>query len=277
MAMAEAPPSGESLVRRVTDHEVARFRAHGWVHLEALVCADAVARMLAVAQEVMGDTAYGRRVPPPGGRVTDYGRWVDYHYIAFEDGREPFRSLVFSEAMAFNAQRLAARQGGIRYFADTLACKTPESGRAGSAPTVWHQDLPHFPHDRVGHVAFWLALDEIAPEQGSLRFLSGGHAEGPLGRDLGVGGPNMVERNPWLLERYAMSPQLHFAPGDTSCHGALTIHSAPENRTNRPRWTYIFSYVPDDVRYTGAPYGPCDALELEVNEPFAGPRFPLLP
>ena len=142
---------------------------------------------------------------------------------------------------------------------------------------MWHQDLPHFPHDRVGHVAFWLALDEVVPEQGSLRFLSGAHAEGPLGRDLGLEGPDVVERYPWLLERYAVSPARRLAPGDATVHGALTIHTAPPNRTVRPRWAYIYSYLPDDVRYTGAPYGPCDELDMQVGEPFDGPRFPLLP
>ena len=45
----------------------------------------------------------------------------------------------------------------------------------------YHQDASEQGSDRVGEVQFWLALSEVTPEMGPMRFVDRSHREGPLG------------------------------------------------------------------------------------------------
>src|SRR3954451_16147852 len=119
-----------------------------------------------------------------------------------------------------------------------MAVKMP-AGHLTSQPTDWHQDWINFPFDRVGFLSFWIALDEIPAERGAMRFLSGSHREGPLGRREFGGARHVVEYYPRLLDRYEISPPLDLQPGDCTVHNGMVIRSAPENATDQPRWAYI--------------------------------------
>jgi ectoine hydroxylase-related dioxygenase (phytanoyl-CoA dioxygenase family) len=41
--------------------------------------------------------------------------------------------------------------------------------------------------------------------------------------------------------------------GDATIHHCLTVHSAPENLTDTPRWVLLASYMPGDALYNGRP------------------------
>jgi hypothetical protein len=56
----------------------------------------------------------------------------------------------------------------------------------------------------------------------------------------------VLERYPKLKELYPLSPPFHYQPGDASVHHGYTIHGTPLNRTDKPRWSYIPTYVPAD-------------------------------
>jgi ectoine hydroxylase-related dioxygenase (phytanoyl-CoA dioxygenase family) len=267
-------------IREVTAAEAAFYREHGWVKLERLVAPDDAAELLSVARGAMrraGGTrrreSYYEATGTAGKAVLDIGFWQDYHYIARDDRAEPFVSLVFSREMGRNAQRLLGRSVPMRYSADLLACKVPLGHEGESTPTIWHQDFPGLPFDRVGSLSFWLALDEVTPEQGAMRFLSGSQREGPLGRTIVVG-TDLLEVYPELLERYAVSEELCLEPGDATVHNAAVVHYAPANTTDRDRWAYIFTYFPGDTLYTGAQNHNFDDLGLQPNRPIEHPRFP---
>jgi ectoine hydroxylase-related dioxygenase (phytanoyl-CoA dioxygenase family) len=268
--------------RELTDAEVEAFRSQGWVHLERLVEPTFAAELLAAAKDVMGerpgadgelptgDTSRAAR----GGKVLDAGFFQDYHFIARDDRREPFRSFVFSPENGRAAQRLMARKVPVRYHSDLIACKMPAGG-AGGKPTAWHQDFPALPFDRYGTLTIWLALDEIPPERGAMRFLTGSHRQGPLGRVVAVK-EDLFETYPDLLDRYEMSEPLHLRPGDATVHDGLCVHGAPTNETDEPRWALIAAYFPGDTLYTGASNHNFNGLGLEVNEPLEHPRFPVV-
>ncbi len=207
---------------------------------------------------------------------TDFEAYQDYKHPARDDGIEPFRSVAYSPNMARNIQRLTGRDLAVRLWADTVACKNPAGSQFGAAATRWHQDLPHYPQDRVGHIAIWLALDEVTPERGAMRFLTGSQREGPLGKVFGNDEPDLLDRYPELAERYPVSHPLHLQPGDGTCHHGLTVHGAPENSAGVPRWSFIFTYIPDDVLYTGAPYHLTDGAGLSANNAFDSSWFPIV-
>jgi hypothetical protein len=168
-------------------------------------------------------------------------------------GIEPFRSLAFGREMERNAQRLCdrARLGGEEVslrFHHKRAMVLPPSSTALSL--AFHQDATEEGADRGGQVNLWLALDEVPPERGAMRFVTGAHREGPLGIVLGPDDEvDLLGRYPRLLEHYELSPPFHYHPGDATVHQGYTPHGTPPNATSEPRWSYLWGYVPADTRY----------------------------
>jgi ectoine hydroxylase-related dioxygenase (phytanoyl-CoA dioxygenase family) len=274
--------------REVTKEEVAHYHDRGWVKLERFLSPELAADMLAAARAVVGaelerssseaaptagtfNVNRGLRLERLGGRVENVGYWQDYHYIGRDDKVEPFHSLIYSKEIGRAAQRLIGRNVGVRYSSDILAIKMP-AGRPGSAPTDSHQDISSLPFDRVGPLTIWVALRDLTPEHGTMRFLSGSHRAGNLGRTRAQG-KGTIEYYPELLEQYETSPPMWLKAGDATVHNAQVVHWAPENTTTEPRWGYIMAYFPDDCLYTGAPNHNFDGIGLELNKPFDHDRF----
>lgn len=268
-------------VRDVTDAEVEHYAEHGWVKLEGLLSPELTHALLTESQRLLatapeddgadtGNLSTGKR----GGRVVDVGTWQDYHFLARDDHVQPFHSLAFSRELGHAAQRLIGRQVPVRYHADMLACKMPV-GQAGDARTAWHQDFPIFPFDRYGSLAFWIALNDVPPQRGSMRFLDGSQREGPMGRCLVAGGDLLAEY-PSLADKYPVSPPLHLAAGDATVHHAGVVHGAPQNTTTEPRWALILAYFPDDALYTGASHHNFNDKGLALNGRFEHPDFPIV-
>jgi ectoine hydroxylase-related dioxygenase (phytanoyl-CoA dioxygenase family) len=268
--------------REITDEEVAAYRKNGWAKIERFISPELAAELRTAAIEVMepqidsapthAENAKGLRRTKIGGRVENVGYWQDFHYIGRDAKIEPFHSLIFSKEIGRAAQRFVGRDVGIRFSSDIVACKMP-AGKAGGAPTDSHQDLSSLPFDRVGPLAFWVALNDMPPERGVMRFLNGSHRIGNLGRTRAQG-KGTTEYYPELFDEYETSEPLSLAAGDATVHNAQVVHWAPENSTDEPRWGYIIAYFPDDALYTGAPNHNFDDIGLEVNQPFEHPRFP---
>ena len=56
----------------------------------------------------------------------------------------------------------------------------------------------------------------------------------------------------------------------------MTVHAAPANSTELPRWAYTNSLFPADTLFTGAQQRRTDGLGLAINGPLEHPRFPAL-
>ena len=172
----------EAVVREVTDAEVAFYREHGWVMLRALVrpafAAELLAAGLAYRESTEGRTELMAR--PPTGGMTDAERKGSV-------GLEPYRSFMFSQRMERNAQMLLDRRRlkgidvPLRYRYDNLVLKAP-----GDKGTSYHQDASEHGSDRGGELQFWLALAEVTPDMGAMRFVDKSHLEGPLGSTFNV-------------------------------------------------------------------------------------------
>src|SRR3954454_12316520 len=257
-------------IREITANEVEAFHEQGWVKLDGLVRPDVVAEMLQWA------TAERERWAATGtsetSSVRDHGMWTEWRFVATDEKREPFASVALSPSMGRNAQRLIGRKVPVRYWYDLVACKVPAGEEGASGRTAFHQDLPNHPQDRIGTLTIWIALDEVTPEQGSMRFVTGSHHVGPLGRGVS----DQLEQYPDLLERFEMSPPLHLQPGDATCHDGLTVHGAPPNTGTKPRWSFLLDYFPDDVRYTGVAYNRTDGLGMVAGDRFDHDRSPIV-
>jgi len=269
---------GQEQVRDVTGDEVAAFVRDGWVFLPGFVDQELIADVLAASKALMGESGTEGSVRRE--LDADFDHWHDRHFMARE-GIEPFRSLSYAPQMGHAVQRLIERDVAVRHWADMIAVKPPAGTTTRSGMTPFHQDYSNRQFDRVGNVAFWIALEAMPAERGTVRFRNGSHRLGPLGREFGRDDPpgsglDVHEAYPWLAERYPLSQPLDMQPGDATGHGGLVLHTAPENATDVPRWAYISIYFPADTLWTGTPFlGQGDAT-LAIDRPFDHPYFPVI-
>jgi Phytanoyl-CoA dioxygenase (PhyH) len=263
----------EADCRAVTDAEVAHYAEAGWVKLPGFVAADTVAAMLALAKARMGEDAMGNAVSPM--------RQPFFNPEATHGLEDPQLRPVLA-GMGAAARALQQRGGhiGVRYFGDFFAPKLPSARptpHSGAGATFYHQDYVNWAVDRSGGMTFWMALEDITPDSGTMRFYSGSHRMGALGhyRSYAEGG-GILEDYPELATRCTLSEPLSYAAGDVTVHSNLTVHGAGENRTDRPRWAYIVVANPSDVRWTGGVPEAFSTEGMRMLQPLDDARFPLI-
>ncbi|WP_213576560.1 phytanoyl-CoA dioxygenase family protein [Rhodococcus sp. USK13] len=175
-----------------------------------------------------------------------------------------FRDLALSPRMSNLALDLLDRPEGL-FIHDMTFTKPGNEG----APTPFHQDFPFWPFDRQGAFTIWIALTDLTPDMGILKFMPGSHREGPLGRFSRAPGDDIRNTYPYLEDKYGFAGGTALKAGDATVHYDLTVHGADQNATPNPRAAYTLRYMPTDVVYTGAPHRHFDAFKLTPGELFA--------
>jgi hypothetical protein len=247
-------------VRQASDDEAVFFHEHGWVRLGRLIEPDLAAELRERALRQLD------------ARSRSHETLVDQAFGQSRDiaaGDELFGALTLSPGMGRTAVRLLRGVRAVRVQVTNLLVK--EAGEHGA--TEFHQDFPWMPMDRSAMLTVWLALADVPADMGSLRFYSGSHRHGLLGRSFTRPGDDQLSQHPWLKE-LELSPPLDLKAGDATVHHALTVHGAPANRRDRPRLSFTVTYFDADALYTGLPYRQTDGLGLRVNQPFEHERFP---
>ncbi len=267
-------------VREVTPQEVAAFKRDGWAHLPQLIPESDAIMLRERAEAKLGANADSD--PDIDVRFDIWSSYVDF-------GRKVdplFWSVSTHKNIGRNAAKLFGRSSSVRLLSELLAIKVPErtSGNKtikASAPTGWHQDWFTRGVDRTT-LTTWIALNEIPPERGSMRFLNGSHKLGALGvsahEAVAFGAPNepeLPDRWPDLAE-CPISEPLHLRPGDATVHSAFVVHSAPSNTTREPRWVYLMGLYPGDAVYNGQPLGQFAGTNLKLGQVIDCPQFPVI-
>jgi hypothetical protein len=264
--------------RGLTDDEVAFFREHGWVKVDQLIGEEAAAELLAHVQSRMGADASGSYHPQEERvREAQWNQWV----APWQDAAsgEVVDDLLYSATHSPQLGQICEQLGGrpYRYWTDKVAVKMP-SGAGGSDATPWHADLgavevsPFDPPE--GQLQVWLALKEVTPQQGAMRFIAPGDLDDEVQRV--VAERSVEESYPELDRRGVLSPPLHYRPGDATIHGSEALHSAQPNRTGEARWGYILSLFPADARYSGKATWVVAGQNLEPGRPFPDEQYPVL-
>jgi len=256
--------------RSVTQDEISHYQKFGWVKLNKFVPMDRVNAILALAKERMGEN--GDRDAPP--EAFSY-----FNSLVMNGLNNPVLGPVIWHC-ARNARALMARaaQIGVRYFSDYYNVKLPSimKGHGGNGITGWHQDYAAAGSDRSGATIFWIALDDLPPEKGTMAFLNGSHRYGVLGHFSTYGNGNVLDSYPELLADCTPTGLLPYAAGDVTVHSNMCVHSAGLNVTDGPRWTYTVMISPADACWNGGAVDAFDTTGLKVHGEFDDGRFPIL-
>src|SRR5690606_24181559 len=134
----------------------------------------------------------------------------------------------------------------------------------GASAIPYHQDYSYWPFDRKGCVTLWIALVDLTPEMGPLRYLKGSHHEGPLGlieqRDIRDAYPHLRDRE--VVGGKAMQA------GDAQAHWELTLHGSGRNKGPGRREAVAFRYIRSDTIYIGLTHPHYDQFGLVRGETF---------
>jgi hypothetical protein len=236
--------------RAVTADEVAHYDEHGWAKLPGLVPPETAQALLAMAKVRMGEDGQGNEVSP-----------MDQPFFNPEVSDGPSSPVLrpLMEKLGASARALMQRREGVgvRYFGDLFAPKLPagaETRHPGAGATYFHQDFINWALDRSGGLTFWIALEDLGPESGTMSFFSGSHRMGALGHYRSYEGAKDIRDDyPELATRCAETGPMTYRAGDATVHHNLMVHGAAENLTDRPRWAWLLIANPQDARWTGAP------------------------
>lgn len=141
------------------------------------------------------------------------------------------RQLYHPRAAAIAAELIGCER--VRVFHDHLIVKPPHGG----ATIPWHRDLPNWPVAEPRGVSCWLALDDVTPESGAMRFMPGGHKE-PMTRSIDF----LNEAKVWG-SREAEAVAVPVPAGSAVFHHCLSWHTSPPNATSAWRRAYITIYI----------------------------------
>lgn len=270
--MAEPTVSTSATCRAVTAQEIAHYREHGWAKLPGFLDPDLARTLLAMAKARMGEDGTGNAISPM--------QQPFFNPEATRGLEDPIlRPLI--EGIGRNAKALMQRREGlgVRYFGDMFAAKLPvakETRHPGAGATYFHQDFMNWALDRSGGMTFWIALEDLAPESGTMQFSSGSHRMGALGHYRSYDDGDIFDDFPELRRDCPLSGPLAYAAGDATVHSNLTVHGAGENLSDKPRWTYIVIVNPADARWNGAPPEAFSTSGMEFLQELDDARFPLV-
>ena len=155
--------------------------------------------------------------------------------------RSEFRSFVMDQRLN---RLLAALLGAPPLLSgDQIFMKPPHFGSA----KPYHQDNFYFqclPGDHV--ITAWIALDDVAPENGCLRYIDGSHLGPILPHDPIPGEPYNLVPPLDLIELEKESLAL-VRKGGVVFHHSQTLHTSHRNESDRWRRGYATHWVTSDV------------------------------
>ncbi len=230
------------------------YRRDGVILLRGLVPAEAVEMLRRMADLV-------QEVPLPLRATNGEALPDSYLWLVFSEIEEALLSLPLARvAAALMGSRSA------RLFYDQVFVKP--SGH--SMPTPWHQDASHWCLKGEQICSIWLALDEIGPMDGGLRYLVGSHLSGIIFR------PQSRDGLPWPETEGETAPDFEspefrasevsfiLRPGDVVVHHARTVHASFSNSMGtHARRAYVTRWLGDDVVYQ--PRGFTMPMPLDVK------------
>jgi ectoine hydroxylase-related dioxygenase (phytanoyl-CoA dioxygenase family) len=168
-----------------------------------------------------------------------------------------FRELMYDRRFAeWTGQLLDAPQ--VVALQNSVLVKPPGE----IAELEWHQDWTNWPLSPTEALSFWIALDDVTMEKGSMQFAEGTHT---LGRFLGpiLESGLDAETVECLKTEHGLASlpdpgalglrlrDVEIQAGECSIHHGLTWHRSGSNATGEPRRAITQRYANGACAYTG--------------------------
>lgn len=140
--------------------------------------------------------------------------------------------------------------GDIILWGTTIFGKPAHSGKE----TPWHQDGEYYPIRPLRVLTIWVALDDVTPENGPMRFIPGSHKAQKLYSHSWIEGDDKTINlvcDPRHFDE-AAAESLILKAGQVSFHDVYMIHGSLANRTDRRRAAFIVRLMPATSYYDHA-------------------------
>lgn len=255
----------------LTDEQIARFRADGFIKLKNVL-----------SPEVLD--YYGKIITSEVHRLNTMHLPIEqrdtYNKAFLQVGNiwtknDTVKEFCWSQRLGRLAAELLGVKG-VRMYHDQALYKEP-----GGGITPWHADQYYWPLSNANTVTAWIPLQATPMELGPLAFAKGSH-HFEMGREIGISdeseariGRSMKEHNYPLIDE-------PFDLGEVSFHYGWTFHRAGPNTSNRPRAVMTIIYMEDGIRLiepnTKARQGDraCFAADVEVGGVMNGKMTPVI-
>jgi phytanoyl-CoA dioxygenase PhyH len=149
-----------------------------------------------------------------------------------------FLPLLFKTSIFQKTRKAASSLLGsdARYAFDHVICKMPGS----ETETPWHQDQAYLgPNVWLNTVNFWIPLQDVDEENGTLSYLPGSHHDGL--HDHAIANPEKPHVRTTEGDKEAAIP-VRLKVGDCSVHNSLSVHRASRNKSAEPRYAWILHF-----------------------------------
>jgi ectoine hydroxylase-related dioxygenase (phytanoyl-CoA dioxygenase family) len=247
----------------LTREQVDFYRINGFVHVPAVLSAEAVARYREAADRQYQEAEGYNASSAASSRVFK-------QILQLWKSDPVLRELTFNEDIASIATQLAGVP--LRLWHDQLLVKAPHN----HAATEYHQDGPYWPHDNSRHsLSAWIALVDVPVERGCMTFI-------PRQQNRqGIRAVNLLDKTDMFLA----SPDLTWQPrvtiplraGDITVHNSFTPHTANANDTDEYRLAQVNIYADADLNFNGKPHPVTDPLGLAIGAKLPDGEFPRVP
>ena len=234
----------------LTADQVEEFQRNGFLAIQNVLTPEELAQMRQRADEIArGELPEGsritRQVEPAVGRgetMVDATEDSLRKMVKLAMDDEVFRAHAMRPSILECLQPLLGPD--ITLYQDQLFMKAP---RVGSRQP-YHQDQPAGfyidPPELL--ITCWTALDESTEENGCLRYLTGSHKLGPLGKEERAEYEARAAGGPLPGEVPLVLPA-----GGCGFHHGWLLHASNVNLSDKRRRGYATHYVSSRVRYTG--------------------------
>lgn len=223
------------------------YWTNGWAVVEGVFSREEADRIAAIALEVSQEEL-------EKANKGENGLSGSYVVDASEDGeiaprkidrpflkRSEFQAFVLSEQLMQLVSKLLGAPPLLS--GDQVFMKPPQFGSA----KPYHQDNFYFQCDPGDHViTAWIALDDVAAENGCLRYIDGSH-KGPILPHKPVAGePHNLVPPPELIDlgKESLAP---VGKGGVVFHHSQALHTSHRNESKRWRRGYATHWVTADV------------------------------
>ena len=217
----------------LTDDEIARYRAEGWVVPRWRLPAPRVAEMSDALARLLRDN--------PGVRPE---KLVSAHIDG--DNGEGVRGSRAFLALARDPEIVELVSGVLGDDVILWGCHVFCKPAGEGYETPWHQDGHYWPIRPLATCTVWVALEDSKADNGCLRVIPGSHRERALHEHLHENRSDLTLNQRLAEDAFdeASAVDIELEPGEMSLHDVYMIHGARENTSSRRRTGVALRYMP---------------------------------